>query len=126
MAQLATYERTVLRALEETENAIVGYTREIVRRARLRVAANASQRAAKLARIRYRGGVDSFINVLDAERRLLEAQTQLAVSETEAARSLVALYKALGGGWQYAFGNSPESPGKSIRPGAPGSSGAST
>ncbi len=102
--QLAVYERTVLRALEETENAIVRYTREIVRRARLQIAANASQRAARLARVRYRGGVDSFINVLDAERRLLEAQTQLAISETETARSLIALYKALGGGWQYAFG----------------------
>jgi multidrug efflux system outer membrane protein len=101
---LAVYERTVLRALEETENAIVRYTREIVRRARLQIAANASQRAARLARVRYRGGVDSFINVLDAERRQLEAQTQLAISETETARSLIALYKALGGGWQYAFG----------------------
>lgn len=125
--QLATYERTVLRALEETENAIVGYTREIVRRARLRVAANASQRAAKLSRIRYRGGVDSFINVLDAERRLLEAQTQLAVSETQAARSLVALYKALGGGWQYAFGGVAEGATTTpVRSSAPASNEAST
>ncbi len=102
--QLAVYERTVLRALEETENAIVRYTREIVRRERLRIASDASEEAARLSRLRYEEGVDSFINVLDAERRLLEAQTQLAVSETEAARALIALYKALGGGWQYAFG----------------------
>jgi multidrug efflux system outer membrane protein len=106
--QLAVYERTVLRALEETENAIVRYTREIVRRERLRIASDASEEAARLSRLRYEEGVDSFINVLDAERRLLEAQTQLAVSETEAARALIALYKALGGGWQYAFGKPGE------------------
>jgi multidrug efflux system outer membrane protein len=114
--RVALYQRTVLRALEETQNAIVRYTREIVRRDRLQVAARASQRAARLARVRYRGGVDSFINVLDAERRLLEAQTQLALSETQATRALVALYKALGGGWQYAFGaSSAPPPGASVK-----------
>jgi multidrug efflux system outer membrane protein len=106
--QLAVYERTVLRALEETENAIVRYTREIQRRERLRIAAEASEEAASLARVRYRSGADSFLTVLDAERRLLETQSQLAQSETQAARALVTLYKALGGGWQYAFGKPVE------------------
>jgi len=56
--------------------------------------------AADLARLRYRNGADSFLTVLDAESRLLQAQDQLAQSSTDTALTLVLLYKALGGGWQ--------------------------
>lgn len=56
--------------------------------------------AAQLARVRYRNGVDNFLNVLDAERTLLEAQDLLAQSATETGVSLILLYKALGGGWE--------------------------
>ena len=100
LAAVAFYERTVLDALEETESALVSYQANRERRARLSIAANASARAAELARVRYRYGADSFLSVLDAERRLLEAQDAVARSATDAALSYVALYKALGGGWQ--------------------------
>jgi multidrug efflux system outer membrane protein len=53
-----------------------------------------------LARQRYEGGVDDFLPVLDAQRTQLSIQAQLAQSETRAATSLVAIYKALGGGWE--------------------------
>ncbi|MEJ2515857.1 MAG: efflux transporter outer membrane subunit [Gammaproteobacteria bacterium] len=96
---LATYEQVVLRALEETETALARYGRSRAAEQRLIVAAEASDRAAELARIRYRNGVDSFLTVLDAERRQLEAQDQLARAETDTARALVTVYKALGGGW---------------------------
>lgn len=99
-AQLALYEKTVLLALEETENSFSNYTRANERQERLTIAAKASARAAELARLRYRNGADSFLTVLDAERRLLEAQDQLALSATQSGVAYVALYKALGVGWK--------------------------
>src|SRR5205823_4044010 len=65
-------------------------------------AARASQTAAQIAHTRYEGGVSSFLEVLDAERTQLAAEDQLAQSRTETATSLIAVYKALGGGWEEA------------------------
>jgi multidrug efflux system outer membrane protein len=100
-AQLANYERTVLSALEETENALVEWGREQARRDYLRESALASEEAAALARQRYEAGAADFLNVLDAERVLLEGQNQLAGSQTRAATALVAVYKALAAGWEF-------------------------
>jgi outer membrane protein, multidrug efflux system len=99
-ASLAEYEQRVLIALEETETALVNFGRQGFRRDFLRESAQASEKAAALARLRYQYGVSDFLTVLDAERTLLQAQDQLAQSETAAATALVAVYKALGGGWQ--------------------------
>jgi multidrug efflux system outer membrane protein len=99
-AALAQYEQQVLLALEETENSLVDFNRQQVRRNFLRTAARASERAAALARLRYQTGVTDFLTVLDAERTLLEAQDRLADSETRTATALIAVYKALGGGWE--------------------------
>lgn len=101
-ADLALYQRTVLTALEETEDALVTFGRERARRDYLRAAAAASREAAALARQRYREGVADFLTELDAERRLLDTEQQLALSETSTATALVAVYKALGGGWEAA------------------------
>ena len=60
-----------------------------------------SENAMNLARMRYDYGVANFLDVLDAERTLLLTQSELAQSETELRTSLVAVYKALGGGWEY-------------------------
>ena len=98
-AALAQYEQRVLIALEETENALVNFGRQQFRRDYLRESAQASEKATSLARLRYQYGVSDFLTVLDAERTLLQAQDQLALSETTAATALVAVYKALGGGW---------------------------
>jgi outer membrane protein, multidrug efflux system len=98
-ADLANYEQTVLNALEETENALVNYNRERARRELLASAANASQKAQKLANLRFDEGVSDFLTVLDTELRLLQDQDRLAQSETSTATALVALYKTLGGGW---------------------------
>jgi multidrug efflux system outer membrane protein len=99
-AALAQYEQRVLLALEETENTIVDFTRQHARRDLLRASALASEKAQNLARLRYQFGVADFLAVLDAERTLLEAQDRLADSETLTATALVAVYKALGGGWE--------------------------
>ena len=98
--QLAQYEKTVLNALEETENALVDFGNEQTRRDYLAVSASAANDALNLARERYRAGIADFLSVLDAERTLLTAQDQLAQSQTRTATSLVAVYKALGGGWE--------------------------
>jgi multidrug efflux system outer membrane protein len=99
-ADLAAYQQTVLKALEETENALVAHARERDRLVQLTAAAAESDTAAQIARARYEGGLVGFLDVLDAERAQLQAQDQLAQSRTDAATSLIAVYKALGGGWQ--------------------------
>jgi outer membrane protein, multidrug efflux system len=96
---LARYEQTVLRALEETENALVTHARARERLTHVAEAARASADAARLARVRFESGVIDFLEVLDSERTQLEAEDRLAQSRTDVATSLVAVYKALGGGW---------------------------
>jgi multidrug efflux system outer membrane protein len=99
---LAVYERTVLRALEETENALITYSQNRNRLVSAVAQADASQRAADLARVRYREGALDFLRLLDAERTVLEAEDSVAIAETELNRSVVLIYKALGGGWEAA------------------------
>jgi multidrug efflux pump len=101
-AALAQYEQRVLLALEETDGALIDFDRQKARRELLRTSARASEQAMSLARLRFQSGVADFLTVLDAERTLLEAQDRLAESETLAATALVAVYKALGGGWEIA------------------------
>lgn len=97
---LATYEQTVLRALQETEDALVTHARSRERLAQLTEAADSSRTAAQLARLRFENGAVDFLQVLDAERSLLVAEDSLAQGRADTATSLVAVYKALGGGWQ--------------------------
>jgi multidrug efflux system outer membrane protein len=99
-ANLDRYQETVLQALEDAENALVRFGRERSRRDVLVEAVSASERAAALADLRYRGGATDFLTSLDAQRTLLGLQMQLAESQTRTVTALVALYKALGGGWE--------------------------
>ncbi|HEV2702036.1 MAG TPA: efflux transporter outer membrane subunit [Steroidobacteraceae bacterium] len=99
-ADLAAYQQTVLKALEETENALVAHARARDRLVQLTAAAQESATAAQIAQARYQGGLVGFLDVLDAERAQLQSQDQLAQSRTDAATSLIAVYKALGGGWE--------------------------
>ncbi|GLS27489.1 efflux transporter outer membrane subunit [Marinibactrum halimedae] len=99
-ADLSRFEKTVRVALEEVDTGMVNFSHEEKRRAKLAAAANASAKASILARQRYDAGSDNFLDLLDSERSLLDAQSQLATSETKVLLDLVALYKALGGGWQ--------------------------
>jgi multidrug efflux system outer membrane protein len=99
-ADLNQYQQTVLLALEETENALVQFGRERVRQDALVEAVAASERAAVLADARYQGGAADFLATLDAQRTVLNLQIQLAESQTRTVTALIALYKALGGGWE--------------------------
>jgi len=95
----AQYTATVLRAVEETESAAVAYDRAHERLAILEEAVSSSTRAADLAQQRFEAGLTDFLQVLDAQRTLLEAENQLAVGHTAAATALVAVFKAVGGTW---------------------------
>ena len=95
----ATYNATVLRALEESEGALVSYDRAHARLAILESAVRSSSRAADLAQQRFEAGLTDFLQVLDAERTLLDAENQLALGHTFAATALVAVYKSVGGTW---------------------------
>jgi NodT family efflux transporter outer membrane factor (OMF) lipoprotein len=93
----ARYEQAVLAALEEVETSLTSYARARERLEHLDEAAAASERATQLARLRFEEGATDFLEVLDAERRQLEAQDLWAAGRTEATNRLVAVYRALGG-----------------------------
>ncbi len=99
---LASYELTVLRALEETENAFAIYGSERQRLQAVVEQATASRTAAELARVQYREGAVDFLRLLDAERTLLQAEDEVAAAEASLNSSVVSIYKALGGGWEAA------------------------
>ncbi|MGW9066315.1 efflux transporter outer membrane subunit [Achromobacter animicus] len=98
--EAARYEQAVLRAVQEVEEALAEYGQTQQRLGSLAQAAAHSGRAAELARLRYREGSTPYLTVLDAQRTLLRAQDAVAVAEAESYTRLIALYKALGGGWQ--------------------------
>jgi NodT family efflux transporter outer membrane factor (OMF) lipoprotein len=94
------YQSTVLKSLEETENALVAYGHEKDRQEKLVAAVEASRQATMLANELYTRGLSDFLSVLDAQRQQLAADDDLAQSDTAVITNLVALYKALGGGWE--------------------------
>jgi multidrug efflux system outer membrane protein len=96
----AVYDRTVLTALEDVDNSLVGYNQQHVRVEKLVVQATESRRAAQLAKLRYDAGRTDYLELLDAERTQLSAEDQLAEAEAAINTRAVQLYKALGGGWQ--------------------------
>jgi NodT family efflux transporter outer membrane factor (OMF) lipoprotein len=95
-----SYQRTVLNALREVEDAIAAYGADQARRAGLDEAVRHNRDALAVARQRYQSGVSDFINVLDAERTLQQNQLSMVESTTAVASDLVRLYRALGGGWE--------------------------
>jgi outer membrane protein, multidrug efflux system len=99
-AALAQYQKATLTAVEDMENALVAYGQTQARVKSLADRAGASRRAAELARIRYREGATDFLTLLDAERTLLDAEDAESAALTELNLHVVAVYKALGGGWE--------------------------
>jgi NodT family efflux transporter outer membrane factor (OMF) lipoprotein len=97
---LLRYKANVLGAVQEVDQAISGYNTERSRLNNLASARSAAIDAVKLASERYERGLTDFLNVLDAERQQYELEAQYVVSQRIAGVQLVALYKALGGGWE--------------------------
>jgi multidrug efflux system outer membrane protein len=97
---LAQYEQDVLQALEESENAFSDYGKTQQRLLSLVRQSEASRAAAEQAAIRYREGSVDYLVLLDAERERLAAEDAQAQAEVDLFHGIVAIYKALGGGWQ--------------------------
>jgi NodT family efflux transporter outer membrane factor (OMF) lipoprotein len=97
--QLAAYRQSVLLALEDTENALVRHAQARIEDGHRERAALDSANAARLARVRYEAGAIDLLEVLDAERTQLQAQDAFADARTRTAVSVVALYRAMAGGW---------------------------
>jgi len=95
-----TYQSTVLSAFKEVEDALIAYSKEQQRHKALAKAVAANQLAVQLANERYQKGLTAFLDVLTSQTALYQAQSLLVTSESQLSSNLVALYKALGGGWQ--------------------------
>jgi multidrug efflux system outer membrane protein len=94
------YRQAVLQSLQDVQNALVAYEQEQLRRRSLRRAVDSGRRAVSLALRLNNAGVVDFLNVLNAQQTLYQTELQLAQSEQSVSTDLVALYKALGGGWE--------------------------
>ena len=95
-----TYRKAILAAFADVENALSAAGR-LAQREALQVQVEARAREAlRLAEVRYREGADDLLSVLDAQRTLFDAQDQLALTRLDRLEASVALFKALGGGWE--------------------------
>jgi NodT family efflux transporter outer membrane factor (OMF) lipoprotein len=99
-AALATFDGTVLQALNETETALSNYQQSLRRRDALRSARDQAEAAAQITRARQREGDISSLELLDAERTAADAEADLAEADARISASQIDLFKALGGGWQ--------------------------
>ncbi|MGF6758181.1 efflux transporter outer membrane subunit [Paraburkholderia sp. GAS42] len=99
------YKRTVLEAWREVDDALVVYDAEQRRRDRLTAVVSLNQRALSIARQRYKAGAVDFLDVLNVQKQLLDAQSKLEQSKADAAANLITLCKVLGGGWESTYAN---------------------
>ena len=96
---MADYERTILQALEEVENAMVAFEQEKERLEDLHNSVMAAQKSVELVRELYENGLTDFQNVLDMERSLFLEDDTLTLSQGQVVQDAIRIYKALGGGW---------------------------
>ncbi len=96
---LTDYEQTVLEAVEDAESSMIAFIEEQNRRDALQRSATAAAAAVELVKTLYRTGLTNFQNVLDTERSLFQRQDELAQSRGLVTQNLIAVYRALGGGW---------------------------
>jgi len=97
---LLNYQKTVLGSLAEVEDALVAYAKERTRHQALAASAQDFKLSEVLARERYEEGYANYLDVLEAQRSLYAAQDSLAQNDQQLIGDLIAIYKALGGGWE--------------------------
>jgi len=102
---LIAYQQTLLAALQEVENALIASAKEQERRESLIDAVAANRKAVNLSKTLYTEGQTDFLSVLDAQRSLFATEELLALSTSAVSTDLVALYKAIGGGWNADMGD---------------------
>jgi multidrug efflux system outer membrane protein len=96
---VARYEQTVQEAVREVSDGLVGYRKRQAARAEQETLVQVLRSATDLSNIRYDGGVTSYLEVLDNQRQLFEAELDLARARRNELLAVVGLYRALGGGW---------------------------
>jgi outer membrane protein, multidrug efflux system len=96
---LARYEQVIQTAFREVSDALVGYRKTREQRVQQALLVEAVADSARLANLRFIEGIDSYLQVLDAERQLFDAELELSRVQTNELLNIVQLYKALGGGW---------------------------
>ncbi|WP_420993108.1 efflux transporter outer membrane subunit [Cupriavidus sp. 30B13] len=94
------YQQTVLEALEDMENALSGYLNENTRNASLSAGVAQNRKAVELARMQFSHGYIGLLDVLVAERDLLDAESKQAASDASLRKDLVRIFAAAGGGWR--------------------------
>ena len=99
-AAFATYKGVVINALGDVEDAVASLTAARARQVQLKIAVEAANNSAILARIRYQSGLSDFLTLQNAEQSLLSARQSLAGAQSDEAIAIARLYAALGGGWQ--------------------------
>jgi multidrug efflux system outer membrane protein len=95
-----TYQKTIYSAFREVSDALAGYDHTRRQRTEQESLVNALSETNRLSTLRYQGGLDSYLQVLDAERNLFQGQLALAKLRLQETLWFVQIYKALGGGWQ--------------------------
>jgi multidrug efflux system outer membrane protein len=96
---VARYEQTLQQAFREVADALVEHRKRREFRIQQAALVDSLRDAARLSNIRYRGGVTSYLEVLDTERQLFDAELALAQAQRDELLAVVRLYRALGGGW---------------------------
>jgi multidrug efflux system outer membrane protein len=97
---LVAYQKAIQTAFREVSDALIGYAKTKEQRAQEELLVQALRNTDRLSTLRYRGGLDSYLQVLDAERNLFSGELDLARLRRDELVSIVSLYRALGGGWQ--------------------------
>jgi NodT family efflux transporter outer membrane factor (OMF) lipoprotein len=99
---LASFDSTVVQALKETEQALTTYAAELQRHTALSAARDQANEAFRLAQVQYQAGMASYLDLLTAETTLVTADQALAASDQQISSDQVAVFQALGGGWENA------------------------
>ena len=97
---LIIYRQTIQRAFGDVSDALIGYEKLHEVRMRQQETVSDLEETVRISTLRYKGGTTTYLEVLDGQRSLYGAQLTLASARGDEYRSLVQLYKALGGGWQ--------------------------
>jgi multidrug efflux system outer membrane protein len=94
------YQQSIQQAFREVADSLIAYRKNQEFREQQALLSAAAQDATRLADVRYRGGVTSYLEVLDSDTRFFDAQIVLAQAQLNERLALVQFYRALGGGWQ--------------------------
>jgi outer membrane protein TolC len=97
---IEAYEKAIENAFREVSDALIGHRKDAEQRQQQELLVGSLREADRLSRLRYTGGLDSYLQVLDAERNLFQGELTLAQLRREEILSVVQLYRALGGGWE--------------------------